>query len=153
MAIKKPITQSSVADQSTEDLLLFAKENCSLEFEEGAGRNYIIAQIAEAMSWAYIRPEENATHVRLKVLRSPDANGDRGARVGFNGDMITIEREKEVVVSIGHYNVMVDCNARGFVLSTEISADSPTSKRIPKSMYPLQVVEFINKGEKKKKAK
>lgn len=144
------LTAANIYDAGTADIAAFAMQECGLEFPEGTSREYMISEVCEAMDWAQRDPSDGATHVVLKIGKTMDVGGSHDARVGFNGTMYTIQREKEVEVPIGVYNVLMDVNSVGFTIKPmekgKPTDGSPEEERIEKTVYPIQVSRFIKKA-------
>lgn len=142
------LTASSIYDASTPEIAAFAVAEAGLEFTGTESREYMIAEVCAALGWVEKNPADNATHVVLKIGKTAEEGGSLDVRGGLNGTMFTIQREKEVTVPIGYYNVLMDANSVGFTVlpMDKAKPNSPEEARIAKSKYPIQVMRFINKG-------
>ena len=144
------LTASTIADASKAELLAFAQAECGLEFEDGAGRDYIESEIRAYMEWVPKDPSENATYAVIKVGKTSDPDGSDPVQGGFNGQRFSFRREEEVEVPIGYYNVLMDVNSLGFTVAPMVKGDvkeaPPTTNIIQKTKYPIQVIRFIQKG-------
>jgi len=149
---KQKLTASNIADASTVDIIKFAEVEAGLHFAEDTSRDFVIEQLFEALAWMRKDPTEGATHVVLKIAHSPDTAGMHDVRLGHNGRMMTLKREKETEVPIEFYNVLQDINSLGFEIPAldkegRIRDESPTAQRIQRTKYPVVVMRFINKGK------
>lgn len=145
------LTVNSIGDASTPDIRKFAESEAGLKFPEGTDRSYMIEQIFDALAWLRKDPTEGATHVVIKIGLGVDDAGMRDVRLGCNGRMMTVQREKEVEVPIAFYNVLQDINTLGYEIPPldregKLLSQAPGSVRIPKTKFPVQVIKFINKG-------
>jgi len=99
------LNQTNIFDAATDRILSFAQSTAGLTFEEGAGRDYIISQIFEALEWDAYKPEDNATHVVINLPLTKDEKQPYTG--GLNGNMFSIKRGEDVEIPIGYYNTMV----------------------------------------------
>lgn len=146
---KAPVfTAATIEDASKAEIVLFAEDAAGLEFTGEESREYMISQVCEALDWVQRDPSEDATHVVIKIAKTAEEGGSQDVRGGFNGTMFTIQREKEVEVPIGYYNVLMDANSVGFTLApmTKAKAVSPDEEVIMKTKYPIQVIRFLKKA-------
>lgn len=146
------LTQDNISDASTPDIRAFAEAEVGLSFDEDTSRDYMIEQIFAALAWLRRDPTADATHVLIKIGLSPGDNGTNAVRLGSGGRMMTVQREKEVEVPIAFYNVLQDVNNLGFDVPALDKAgkmlhNSAGQSRIPRTLYPVQVLKFINKGK------
>lgn len=144
------LTASTIYDAGTAEIAEFASIECGIEFDEGASREYMISEVCAAMDWAQRDPSDGATHVVIKIGKTAEEGGSLDARVGFNGRMFTIQREKEVEVPIGVYNVLMDVNAVSFTVKPlvkgKVKEGSPEEELIDTTVYPVQIVQYLKKG-------
>ena len=158
MNSKVSLNQTNIFDAGTDQILEFAQTTAGLKFDEGAGRDYIISQIFEALEWDAYKPEDNATHV---VVNLPLTKDDKQPYVGgLNGNMFTIKRGEDVEIPIGYYNTMIEAASKRFRIENvgqlgETQEGGPAHRRIPLGALEMRVVKFLNKGAKplKKKTK
>lgn len=148
------IDKKTIFDSGTKDILAFAKKEAGLTFPDDAGRDYIISQVFEAMGWDAYKPEDDATHV---VVRLPLTKDNKHPYVGgFNGKMFTIKRGVDVEIPVGYYNTMIDAAAMRFRIEnldpneSNISEGGNAHKRIPMGELEITVKQFLNKGSKAK---
>lgn len=160
MNTKVSLNQTNIFDAATDQILSFARSSAGLTFDEGAGRDYIISQIFEALEWDAYKPEDSATHVVVNLPLTKDEKTPYTG--GLNGNMFSIKRGEDVEIPIGYYNTMVDSASRRFRIENvgqlgETQEGGPASRRIPLGGLEMRVVKFLNKGAKpdkpKKKAK
>lgn len=148
---KIELTQDTVNDASKAELLAFGADVCGIEFTGEEHRDYIIVQICEAMDWVVRNPEDDATHVVVRLGKEPGKLGELGYRGGFNGRMFTIPREVEVEIPIEFFNTIRDSHNRGFTVSPlndmGLEEGSPIDKTINVSGVPMTVLKFLNKGK------
>lgn len=142
----------SISDASKSEILEFAKVEAGLVFDEGTSREYMLEQIFDALQWMHQDPTESATHVVIRIAKSAESGGQHRVRLGYQGRMITVEREKEVEVPVCYYNVLMDINSLGFTIpsleqSGALVDESPLQQRIQLTKYPVTVLRFINKGK------
>lgn len=140
---------STIHDASTSELREFAELAAGLTFEDGAGRDFIIQEIYTALDWDAYRPQEDATHVVIKLPKNKD--NKHAYQGGFNGKMFTVKRGIEVEIPIGYYNTMIESAEMAFSLeslgeSEEIQEGSPASRRLPIGALDISIIRFINKG-------
>ncbi len=145
------LTPETIIDASTTEIHAFADSECGLSFDEGTSRDYMLEQIFESLAWLRKDPTEDATHVLLKIGFSPEEGGMRDVRLGHNGRMMTLQREKEVEVPIGFYNVLMDINTLGFEIPPlakdgRLVSETPAEQKVQKTKFPVVVLRFINKG-------
>lgn len=151
MSNKLKYTPENIADASTPDIILFAKEQAGLAFEANTSRDYMLEQIFDALSWLHKDPTKDATHVVLKIAYSPEEGGMHDVRLGHNGRMMTLKRETEQEVPVVFYNALMDINSLGYELAPldkegKISSGTPVSQKIVKTKFPVMVIRFVNKG-------
>ena len=142
------LTASTIYDASKGEIIAFALETAGLAFTGDESREYLIAQVSDALDWAHRDPSDGATHVVLKIAKTSEEGGSLDVRGGFNGNMFTLQREVEVEVPIGYYNVLMDANSVGFTIApmTKAKNNAPDEDIIPKTKYPLQVIRFLKKA-------
>lgn len=141
-------TQDTIYDASKGEIVKFAASDAGLEFTGEESREFMIVQLCEALDWIEKDPRTNATHVIVKINKTAEPGGEHPVRGGLNGRMFTIERETEVTIPIGYYNVLMDANNSGFTVRpmTQTKPNAPSEERVAVSRYPVQVIRFINKG-------
>lgn len=149
VGVELALTQETIADASTREIREFAEAAAGLTFNEGADRNFMIAQIYEALEWDAYRPEDNATHAIITLNKTKD--NVHPYQGGVNGNMFTIKRGVQTEVPIAFYNSMVESASHAYSLETigksgEISEGSPASRRLPVGALDIVVHGFVNKG-------
>jgi hypothetical protein len=142
----------TINDASTKNIIEFAAEEAGLLFDNGMSRNYMLEQIFLALQWLKQDPTKDATHALIRIAISPEAGGQHVVRVGLNGRMMSVQREKEVEVPIDFYNVLMDVNSLGYVLDPldkagTLNSETPVQKKVQVTKYPVTVLQFINKGK------
>lgn len=142
----------SINDASTKDIIEFAAEEAGLVFGKDMSREYMLEQIFESLQWLKKDPTEGATHVLMRIAISPAAGGQHAVRLGLNGRMMTVQREQDIEVPIDFYNVLMDINSLGYVISPldeagTLNSETPLSRKIQVTKYPVTVLQFINKGK------
>lgn len=152
------LTVDTISDASTGEIIAFAEKEVGLKFDEGTSRDFMLEQIFDGMAWLRKDPTADATHVVLKIGLGTGDDGMRDVRLGCNGRMMTVQRELEVEVPVAFYNVLQDINTLGYEIPPldrqgRLLSETPSSVRIPKTKYPVQVLKFINKGTAKPKGK
>lgn len=150
------LTVDTINDASTGEIRAFAEKEVGLKFEEGTSRDFMLEQIFDGMAWLRKDPTADATHVYLKIGLGTGDDGQRDVRLGCNGRMMTVQREKEVKVPVAFYNVLQDINTLGYEIPPldrqgKLLSETPSSVRIPKTKYPVQVLKFVNEGTAKPK--
>ena len=155
MNTKVSLDQTNIFDAATDQILNFARDAAGLTFESGAGRDYIISQIFEALEWDAYKPEDDATHVVINLPLTKDEKHPYTG--GLNGNMFAIKGGEDVEVPIGYYNTMVESAKNRFRIENvgqhgETQEGGPASRRIPLGALEMRVVKFLNKGVKKVQA-
>lgn len=147
------IDRLTIHDASTAEIRKFGYEECGLEFNEDAGREFMVHAIYEAMEWDAYEPSEDATHV---IVRLPiTADQKTPYRGGFNGRMFSIKRGVDTKIPVEFYNTIVDSASAGFTLSalakdgTIDKDNSEVRKPIPLDALDIRVVSWINEGTEK----
>lgn len=147
------LTVDTIGDASTSQIRAFAEKEVGLSFEEGTSRSFMLEQIFDALAWLRKDPTDGATHVFIKIGLGAEDGGMNDVRLGCNGRMMTVKREQEVKVPISFYNVLQDINTLGYEIPPldkqgKLISQTPGSVRIPKTKYPVQVLRFVNEGQK-----
>ena len=146
------LDKKSIIDASTNDIRLFAKDAAGLEFEETAGREYMIDAVFEALEWDAYRPEADATHVTIQLpITEKEKHAYQG---GFRGEMFSVKRGEPVTIPIEYYNTMVDAAMNAFKLqpldpNSPEMPDGAKQVRIPRGALEMTVIKFLNKGERR----
>jgi hypothetical protein len=142
---------NTIYDASASEIRDFAVKEAGLDFDEGVSRAYMLEMLCEELAWQPKDLSEDATHALIRIAKSPEQGGHLSFRGGFNGTMFTIQREQEVEIPIGFYNVIQEVNSLGFTISPMVKGEakeaSPVENRIQNTLYPVQVLRFINKGK------
>ncbi len=142
----------NINDASTAEIIKFAETEAGLSFENDVPREYMLEQLFEALQWLKKDPTKDATHVLIRIALSPEAGGQHAVRLGHNGRMMTVQREKDVEVPIDFYNVLMDINSLGFVIPAldkagKLKDEAPIENKVQVTKYPVTVLRFINKGK------
>lgn len=150
MNTKVSLDQTNIFDAATDQIITFAREAAGLTFDTGAGREYIISQIYEALEWDAYAPEDDATHVVINLPLTKDEKHPYTG--GLNGNMFSIKRGEDVEVPIGYYNTMVESATNRFRIESvgqlgETQEGGPASRRIPLGSLEMRVIKFLNKGK------
>lgn len=152
MSTKKTpeLTKESILDASTADILAFARDVAGLDFPADAGRDYVIDQVFEALEWDAYRPEADATHVELTLMKTADEK--HPYQGGCNGRMFTIKRGERVTIPIAFYNTMLDAASMAYTIEP-VTGEDPNlpeggnaGRRIPRGDLPIRVHRWINRG-------
>jgi hypothetical protein len=151
-AAKPSYDATSITDASTFEIKAFAAKEAGLVFDDGMSRAYMLEQLFEALQWLQKDPTDGATHVLMKIAISPESGGQHDVRLGHNGRMMTVQREKEVEVPIEFYNVLMDINSLGYTIPAlnktgSLKEETPLGNRVTITKYPVTVLRFINKGK------
>ena len=142
----------TISDASTKEIIAFAELEAGLVFNADMSREYMLEQVFDALQWMKKDPTKDATHVLLKIARSPGQGGQLDVRLGHRGRMMTVKREQEVEVPIEFYDVLMDINSLGFDIppldkTGVLKSESPLANRITVTKFPVTVLRFINKGK------
>lgn len=141
----------TIRDASTNEIKEFAQKEAGLVFPEGTSRDYMCEQIGEALGWLRINPADDATHVVLRIAVSPEEGGHLPVRLGYQGRMMTVQREQDVEVPIGFYHVLMDINSLGFEIPPlkkgALKDQSPLQNKVQVTKFPVSILRFVNKGK------
>lgn len=147
---KIKLDRINIHDAATGDIRAFGEQEAGLKFQEGAGRDFMVHSIFDAMGWDAYKPEEESTHVIISLpIKADDKNPYQG---GLNGDMFSIKRGVDTKIPIGYYNTMIDAAAAKFSLMPlgkdgALADNTEVRKPIPYGSLDMRVISFINEGK------
>ena len=144
---KVELTVATIEDASKEEIVKFAAAEAGIEFTGEESRSYMIQQVCDALDWVQKDPMDTATHAIIKIGKVFGQEGEYAYRGGFNGNMFSVPREKEVEVPIGFLHSILDSQNKGFTIQelAKFKEGSPSEDRVQVSGAPLSIVRLFSK--------
>lgn len=142
---KTVLTQNTLDDASTAEIIAFAQDVAGLKFEADASRAFVLDGIYDTLGWKREVIAEGVTHVKIKIAADDSPNGTQDVRVQ---GMYTIKRNVAVTVPVIVFNILQDINDDATILLDtpvgELKDETPVGNTVKRPVYSISVLETFS---------